>query len=282
MNEGCPAKPPVENCFEHISTFSRAQFISLFNQAWWEEPESIEKMIAWDPMLTASILQHANRSCEAGELRYTHMSQVLANKGVGEVMRLIEGLLLKNMATPSPLHQELEAKILRHTMASTLAVQRFAEKQQLSLDNRDYTAALLHDIGRFAILCDHGAETVEHIEHCRQAHRLTWQAAEYQILATDHIVLGAGLVRDLQLPEIFREIILKHHAPDPGDNTLVKFVQWGDWVSECIENQWSYAACVNFEPSRSLARAFSPEAYADIRGQLRSHLEGVSAVETAE
>jgi putative nucleotidyltransferase with HDIG domain len=110
----------------------------------------------------------------------------------------------------------IEAKELWfHSLSTAVAAEHLA-RSGLPVEVEPpvaFTAGLLHDIGKLALhqVLDTGTQTA--IRNCIIQKRLPRNAAEKEILGTDHCEVGARLLETWRLPAEIVEAVAHHHSP---------------------------------------------------------------------
>jgi HD-like signal output (HDOD) protein len=122
-----------------------------------------------------------------------------------------------------PARQHLVRNALwRHSYTTAVLSQRINREFKLRFEGEEFTAALIHDFGRFALafcypdLCHPNGHSVgEEIS--------TMLELEEQIAGANHCLVGAYIVRINDMPEFLIDTVRYHHSPEqcPNENRLL-------------------------------------------------------------
>ena len=174
----------------------------------------IAEQITHDATSSAVILMTVNSAFYGLSSKARSVQQAIANLGLDHTSYLLAGLLLRN-AFPS---SDKGALMRFWDTSMELALCAAYVASELGTVDRDeaYTYALFRDIGRALLICKFD----DYDEASAQANPESTSniaIAEKRRFGTDHTVIGAGLARDLQLPDEMIEAILWHHADNIFD-----------------------------------------------------------------
>jgi len=169
----------------------------------------LHELIRTDPAFAAEILTLANSPLYGirAEIRSTLQATMLLG------FERVKGLAL-TVGMRAYIGDSLQLPVMkacwRHSLACALVAEELADIHQLDKDLA-YTAALLHDIGRLALVVMQPAAYNALIESpsvncgCIVQH-------ERELFGMDHCHAGRLLVTAWKLPEEFLEIASHHHA----------------------------------------------------------------------
>nr|MCU0247880.1 HDOD domain-containing protein [Bryobacter sp.] len=171
---------------------------------------ALGETISADPSLTAQVLRLANSALfgRRGEIR--SLFSGLTMLGVDRVYSLVLTSGLKRMASRAA-RWPAARRIWRHSLATALL------SADMTLDHfgdmaEDYTAGLLHDLGRFILLMTDPEAYSQLLERAAQegsdSRRL--EALHFGI---SHEEAGAEAMRRYGFPESLREVAAHHHDP---------------------------------------------------------------------
>ena len=209
------------------------------------------KVIAEDQSLTAEILKVANSSFYGGLTEITTVRAATVRLGAPEVMRLATLVTEKNNYTgKSPHLKPFIEPLWEHAMAVSLAAGWLAKKLGYpNLVNEAFVAGLLHDVGSLVLvrvlddLVQEGSEDL-HIS----------PMVVIEVIETAHTKQGWLLAKHWGLPEIYCEVIQKHHGADLADQgVLVNLVALADKAAAQLE--------IGLEKDPSIVLSATEEAY---------------------
>lgn len=171
--------------------------------------KEIAELIQSDAAVAAEVLRVANSPLldHWGEIDSVLHAVVML--GLERLRGLVVTLSLRNFLAPA-----LQAPILlrcwRHNLACAFLCEQLATVGYLSKDPC-YTAGLLHDIGRLALLATYPAEYARVLALMDQ-YGLDALECERGMFAVDHCEVGSWLVEQWGFPVEFREITGRHHV----------------------------------------------------------------------
>jgi putative nucleotidyltransferase with HDIG domain len=233
MNE---AKPFIEVLKEHVSS-EKAQ-LPAFNrtglaiQQEMAKPDPdmqvIEKQILRDPALSGQLLKVANSSFYRGMIEVTTVRNAMVRLGLSEVSSLVVLLTQKqSFSTHDPFIQEYMDELWIHSVACALGAKWIAKECRLpSKMNEAFFAGLLHDIGKAFLLM-----AIADLKKTGQLGDNVPQTFIEEVLDTLHQSLGAQLLRNWNLPEIYCTVAERHHNESmEGQDTILLMVSLANKV----------------------------------------------------
>jgi putative nucleotidyltransferase with HDIG domain len=119
-----------------------------------------------------------------------------------------------------------------HSVACALIAEELAQALNQPKD-RAYTAGLLHDIGRLALLTCYPVEYNNLFVVARE-NDFDELECEWELFDVDHCTAGAWLARHWNLPDDFVEAISQHHRVEVIDASLVSIVTAAHHVANRI------------------------------------------------
>ena len=193
--------------------------------------KQVVTLLRIDPALSAEILRVSNSALYGLSRRIDNVSHAVVVLGTDSVKRLALTLALGRFS-----QRFLNDQALRvgwdHSVASALLCERLAEHCGQARD-RAYTAGLLLDIGRLALLACYPAEYGNMIEVARE-NSFDQLECERQLFDTDHCAAGEWLARNWNLPADIVEGIATHHARTPRDSSIPSLVAAADRLADAL------------------------------------------------
>lgn len=176
--------------------------------------KEIAELIQSDAAVAAEVLRVANSPLldHWGEIDSVLHAVVML--GLERLRGLVVTLSLRNFLAPA-LQAPALLRCWRHNLACAFLCEQLASVGYLSKDS-SYTAGLLHDIGRLALLATYPAEYVRVLALMNQ-YGLDSLECERGMFAIDHCEVGSWLVEQWGFPVEFREITGRHHVEPSGE-----------------------------------------------------------------
>ncbi len=248
----------------------------------------ITELIEQDPALTANILRAVNSPFYGLRWHIESVSTAIGLLGLTETTKLLLAFSLKQQLFAFGWAQQnyLEA-LWRHSVNAAALADLFVKEYEIQTGGKEFTGALLHDIGKVVIL-QYYPDRFELVnENMRTLGQRDTQA-ETQIMATTHCEIGALLAERWNLPTDYTEVIRSHHTPNaargnPKLTSVIRFVDlvtesWGLGIGECsretlFSNDVSFVLLKQHEPR--LRKKTVQEVIDHLTGKFPKHEEFV-------
>jgi putative nucleotidyltransferase with HDIG domain len=201
---GCPRLPS-------LSTVNVAlrEILSTDNRY----TSQIAEIIRRDPSLTARLLRLVNSVYYGFSTPINSIEEAVFYIGVRQIRRL---------AMMTPIIEDFQMlagasafawrDFWQHCIGTAILTQEVTGMFQAGMDDSDYVAGLVHDVGRIAM----AAAFPDHFAAIHRTHEETQEdlrEIEESILGIDHTELGALYLRNHRLPEVLIESARHHHSP---------------------------------------------------------------------
>jgi putative nucleotidyltransferase with HDIG domain len=167
-------------------------------------------LISSDPSFSSEVLAIANSALYAPRSPVTSILQAIAVLGLNRLKGVCLTVGVRAYLGKSLHHLWLRA-IWRHSLACALIAEQLAKASSMN-KNTAYTAGVLHDIGRLAMV----AISPETYNPLLMAHRGSPSSilpCEQDLFGFDHCDAGRHLITDWKLPPDFEAIVSDHHSP---------------------------------------------------------------------
>ena len=167
-------------------------------------------LVAFDPGLTAKLLQTCNSAFFAAAGRVNDVTEAVQRLGFQAVYRLVAVVIGTHCLRPSPRAGLDASQFWRHSVTTAFAAQLVAEDTggEASLL---FTAGLLHDIGKL-ILASACAEDYRRLMANTPCPEGASTQAEMTRFGTDHAAIGARLLGRWRFSPQFTAGVRFHHA----------------------------------------------------------------------
>lgn len=184
--------------------------------------KKIVDLVRLDPALAADLLRVANSALYGFVQRIDTVSHAVVILGSENVKRLALTVSLSKFASGFLRHENLRA-CWDHVIASAVLAEQLAVELNVSKD-RAYTAALLHDIGRLALLASYPLEYGNMLVVAREQD-FDQLDCERQLFDIDHCAIGQWLAHHWNLPADFSAAIAQHHHQGAVDGELTPLIR---------------------------------------------------------
>lgn len=196
----------------------------------------VEDAVRYDPGLTANILKLANSAYFGFPGTISSVSQAISNIGWKRMYQLVIASAVNTiMAKPIPGYDLAPGELWRQAVSGSIAAEVMARRIRNRATSDAATAALLRDMGKLA-LGDHVDTYIEPI-HAAVTCGKSFDAAEREVLGTDHAEVGSQILGKWAFPEDMVAAVRWHHTPDDGaTGTLIDVVHVADAIAGAIGN----------------------------------------------
>lgn len=171
--------------------------------------EGMAGLIRVDTTFSAEVLRVANSPLLGCRRKILNILHAVAILGTERLKALVMIVALRKFLAGS-LHVPSLLRCWRHSLATAFLAQDIGAACWLDKD-QCYTAGLMHDLGRLALMATFPAEYADLLEMSEET-GTDVMAAERRRFEIDHCGVGCWLVSDWELPEDFLDIVGTHHA----------------------------------------------------------------------
>ena len=171
-----------------------------------------------DAPLTAATLRIANSALFGPRLPVTGVLHAIAMLGVDRVRSLVTTAAVKGF-TGAGRGTPAVVRSWRHSLACALICEEIAGKTNMERDSA-YTAGILHDIGRLAMLRAWLPRYAALLDSATQDPGALLDL-EFREFGICHTRAGSMLIGEWKLPDVFAKIAKHHHDPQVPDQTDV-------------------------------------------------------------
>lgn len=162
--------------------------------------KKISDLVGSDAAFSAEVLRLANSAMLGLRHEVVSILHAVSVLGTHRLRGLVLTVGLRDFLR-SARHDDLIRRCWRHNLATALSAEWMATRCRQDKDAA-YSAGLLHDVGRLALLTMHPGRYL----HVLQLHKRTGKdivLCEREVLGQDHCEVGAQLAREWRLPSTF-------------------------------------------------------------------------------
>ncbi len=188
--------------------------------------------VSFDQALTAQLLRAANAASDAERSSVRTVADAVAALGMDELVAMATRVTQRSQNQPDASEMEAqERQLWRHSVAAALAVEGLHRFTALEVPREAATAALLHDVGKLALLRFFSQQMGALLQQAETPQALAKLESEVAMLFDHHADLGAVIVRGWGLaPSIARAV--QFHLQPPPDDTLCEVVHLAHQVAQ--------------------------------------------------
>jgi len=200
-----------------------------------DDPEvsmkQVVNLLRIDPALSAEILRVSNSALYGLKNRVDNVSHAVVVLGSDTVKRIALTAALGRFSRRFMKNKSLKV-CWDHSVAGGFIGEELAKLLDGPVD-RAYTAGLLHDVGRLAILACYPDEYGNMLEVARE-NDFDELECERQLFDIDHCAAGDWLARSWNLPEDITAAIANHHDWTPEDSSVVSIVAAANKLADVL------------------------------------------------
>ena len=207
------------------------------------DTDKVVSVIAYDPSITAAVLQLCNSAFYAPSSRIGDLNQAVTWLGFRQVYQLVTAVVGSRTLGPAQKGYGIDkGELWQHAVATAVAAQLLARKVGDD-ESLVFTAALLHDIGKIVL-----SEALEHIyaklieDSQQKQHSLL--EAEKSLLGVQHAEVGGRLLARWKFPDSIVNAVWYHHQPKGAspDERLAALVYLGNLIAHFLGHSYGHQA----------------------------------------
>jgi putative nucleotidyltransferase with HDIG domain len=191
----------------------------------------IEQVLRMDPALSAKILQVTNSAFYGFRRPIDSLKQAAVMLGTTALKRTALTMALSGILSGRGRNEALQ-RCWHHSVAAALIAEELA-KMLGEPSDRAYTAGLLHDIGRLALLAAYPDRWQGMLEVARRQ-GIEELAAERELFDIDHCAAGRWLAREWALPDELINAIANHHGDLICDSSLISIITAANVLADLL------------------------------------------------
>ncbi|MDA0204272.1 MAG: HDOD domain-containing protein [Acidobacteria bacterium] len=212
--------------------------------------KDVVKLLRMDPALSAEILRVSNSPLYGLSRHVDSVSHAVVVLGGDAVKRLALTVALGRFTQNFMKHKGLR-RCWDHSVACALIAEDLAEFAGQTKD-RAYTAGLLHDVGRLALLACYPDE-YENLLAVASENDFDFRTTEKKLFEIDHCSAGHWLSKSWNLPPDMTEAIASHHEAGLARGSLASLIA----VSDSLAAALGYGT-VEFKTETQLSDVIAP------------------------
>jgi putative nucleotidyltransferase with HDIG domain len=201
----------------------------------------IVELIAFDPALTAKILQRCNNAATALSGPVSNLDQAVTQVGFDAIYRLVAIVTGETLLGAEQRGYGIgRGELWEHSVTSALAARVLARRLEGEA-NLAFTAGLLHDIGKLVLGSFLEASQKSVLEETGALGH-SFVEAEKTILGVDHAEVGGRVLARWNFPEDLVSAVRCHHNPEQArpHERLAAYVHMGDIIAHCLGQAQGY------------------------------------------
>lgn len=260
-----PRKPSSSGVFANLDKLENLPHLSdttVRAMALANDPDAtladMAALIRRDGVLAAAILKVANSVVYRGSSEVTDVQQAVMRIGLRGCANILAAAGVKKVyAKVTPAVKVTCENVLRHSLFVGGLATAIARNLRLMLGGDEYSAGLLHDIGR-VVMCVHAPALYADVWGGGSDAGPGVRAAETEAFGTDHCAVGLLFAVKNNLPARIGKAIQHHHHPDAaeGDHRqLAAVVALADSIANHLQEHRSLDAfSVDIDPAFEMLR----------------------------
>jgi putative nucleotidyltransferase with HDIG domain len=188
----------------------------------------VRDILRTDAAFTADVLRLANSPLIGLRVEIAGVAHAVMILGLERIKGLATTLALRSFLTSGIPTDALRA-CWRHNLAAAIICEKLARMAQVDVD-LCYTAGLLHDIGRLALL---RSRPLQYQRILDQSTGLDQLQLERSIFGMDHCEAGRAVLEQWEFPAAVRNLVAEHHRrPDERSSETMRVVYAGWQIAD--------------------------------------------------
>jgi putative nucleotidyltransferase with HDIG domain len=235
----------LDNYINEIKTLPPAprvlsELLVLLNE---EEAHArqIVELIAFDPALTAKVLQRCNNAAAGLGGPVSDLHEAVTRVGFNAIYRLVAMVTGETLLGSEQKGYGIAAgELWEHSVMTAVAARVLASKLG-GEENLAFTAALLHDIGKLVLSAFlEGSELSA--PRLRGPSGFSLLEAEKAVLGVEHAEIGGRVLEEWHFPTNLVSAVRYHHNPAQARplEQLASYVHLGDIIAYCLGQEQKY------------------------------------------
>ena len=203
-------------------------------------------LVERDLKLTTEVLKLANSALYSPSSPIVSLHQAVMRLGLVQCQNLILTASITSMLKRISSEQKVIREVLgRHGFTTAVIAMHLNQKFRLQFLGEEFTAGLIHDIGRTLLAITRPAQFLEIDPSGFEVPEILDR--ERRAVGTDHCLLGACFAIYQQLPEPLQEVILYHHQPERAteNQKLTALVAVADHMADHMQR---YNVTAGYDP----------------------------------
>lgn len=225
--------------------------------------KEVSNLIVSDGALTAEILRMSNSAMFGVRSEVRSILQALAVLGCERVKGLTCTIALRSYLG-NALQIPALKRCWRHNLATAVVASEISEWARQDAGEA-YTAGILHDIGRLALVAADPARYLQLVDSAAYhgGSLSSWEIATYGI---DHSEAGEWLATSWSLPPVLCKSIRDHHQPNTGKYySLSGILNYSCRIADAL----GFAALETYESTDAPVEEFVAQLPEPVRSRLR-------------
>ena len=207
-----------------------------------DDPDScideLVRVVLQDVKLTTDIISLANSAIFSPKDPILHVKQAITMVGLRRCKNLIYGACITTMMSKMPCQEESTRNHLcRHGMLTALLASKLNQLFRLGLNDLEFTAGLVHDVGR-ALLAVAMPDKQQEFDPIFVGTECDYLRKEVEVIGASHMEIGAWFLEKNTMPEELICVAKFHHHPEsaPFHKNLVTVTAAASELSSIIQS----------------------------------------------
>jgi putative nucleotidyltransferase with HDIG domain len=180
----------------------------------------IAEIVEYDVAVAANVVRVANSAAYAGRYPVERVRDAVVRLGTANLLTIVLGDYIRVFRVAAPLYDLTEDDLYLHSAAASLVIKAIVTETRRPLPPSASIAALLHDIGKL-IMVRYMKADVSALQSLCKEKKITFVAAEREVLGCDHADVGGAIARNWGFPQEITDAIEHHHRVIPGGSGIV-------------------------------------------------------------
>ena len=163
--------------------------------------DTLARMIAYDPGLTANVLQLSNSAYFGWSRSIRTVKEAIVRLGTNRIFQMVLCMSVAPLVRKPIKGYDTDSEGLwRHSISTAVCAELVAAELNLACRSEAFTAGLLHDMGKIVLGTFVDVDDAP-IKEIMRTDQLAFNEAEQMVLGIDHAEVASALLLAWNLPE---------------------------------------------------------------------------------
>ncbi len=187
--------------------------------------KSMADEISKDQAITTNILKLCNSAFFSKGKEITSVDRAIVTLGIKEVKDIVVIAATREVLNKAILGYDLQrGELWTHGLAVAILAKKIAlAKNKKAVADVAFTGGIIHDVGK-TVLALFVSNTFKEILSTVESKKITFNAAEREVMGYDHQEIGEKVLAKWKFPEVLKAMVRFHHDPALAPKEFLEMV----------------------------------------------------------